>query len=424
MRLKNSISEFTSNRLALDADYAFRLYKQHGTALRGLLVENLIPDERIEEYLHAVHNVPLDEISPDMDLRQMLLKLQVRRWIFTASSREHALRCMKRVGVDDLFEGIIDCRDCNLVTKHDPSSFKLAMERAGAKDPARCLLLDDSLPNLRTAKALGMKTCLVGLYERETGKRIECAEADYEINRLVEMQDALPALFSPEKKFSSIGDKRYSFVAARHLSTITRHPVLPHVVFVLGGPGAGKGTQCARAAETYNAAHISAGDLLREEQADPASEHGQLITACIAKGEIVPEAITIQLIKNKISILGAKRVLLDGFPRNMENLDGWFRLAYDDHSLQGVLLFEVKDRDELMRRVLDRGKSSGRADDNEETMMKRFKVYEESTLPVIRRLEIDSTVRTIDASQSIEQVWAQVEMALDGWWASGGKERP
>jgi pyrimidine 5'-nucleotidase len=105
VRLKNSISEFTSRRLGLDDDYAWRLYKQHGTALRGLLMESLIPQERVEEYLHAVHNVPLDEIAPNPDLRAMLLQMQVRRWVFTASTREHALRCMKRVGVDDLFEG-------------------------------------------------------------------------------------------------------------------------------------------------------------------------------------------------------------------------------------------------------------------------------------------------------------------------------
>jgi HAD superfamily hydrolase (TIGR01509 family) len=57
--------------------------------------------------------------------------------------------------------GIVDCRDVNLVTKHDPSSFQLAMDRAGASDPSRCLLLDDSVPNIRTAKSLGLKTCIV-----------------------------------------------------------------------------------------------------------------------------------------------------------------------------------------------------------------------------------------------------------------------
>jgi len=218
------------------------------------------------------------------------------------------------------------------------------------------------------------------------------------------------------------------YTALSSLANLTICPFLarglqPEVVFVLGGPGAGKGTQCKTAAEVYNAAHISAGDLLREEQDDPESEHGQLIRDYIATGSIVPIEITIKLIINKVSILGAKRVLLDGFPRNLENCDGWFRLAHDEMSTVGVLVFEVSDRAELMRRVLDRAKTSGRVDDNEETMLKRFKIFDESTVPVIKRLEFELPVRTIKADQTIDEVWRDVEIALDGFWASGGKEQ-
>ena len=93
VRLKNSISQFTSKRLGLDDDYAWRLYKQHGTALRGLLVESLIPPDRIEEYLHAVHNVPLDEISPNPDLRQMFLKSVC----ISLSIQTYEMRFLRRV---------------------------------------------------------------------------------------------------------------------------------------------------------------------------------------------------------------------------------------------------------------------------------------------------------------------------------------
>jgi len=89
----------------------------------------------------------------------------------------------------------------------------------------------------------------------------------------------------------------------------------------------------------------------------------------------------------------------------------------------GVLVFEVSDRAELMRRVLDRAKTSGRVDDNEETMLKRFKIFDESTVPVIKRLEFELPVRTIKADQTIDEVWRDVEIALDGFWASGGKEQ-
>ena len=106
VRLKDSISAFTAQRLGLEESYAWRLYQTYGTALRGLLKEGLIPEDRIEEYLHAVHNVPLEEINRNPELRTMLLQMQVRRWIFTASSHEHARRCMNRVGVDDLFDSV------------------------------------------------------------------------------------------------------------------------------------------------------------------------------------------------------------------------------------------------------------------------------------------------------------------------------
>jgi pyrimidine 5'-nucleotidase len=119
--------------------------QKYGTALRGLLEEKLLPEERIEQYLHLVHDIPLHEIERNLEMRQLLLRTNVKRWIFTASSREHAMRCLKRVGIEDLFEGIIDCRAVNQVTKHDPEAFRIAMEMAGAKDPSRCMLLDDSV---------------------------------------------------------------------------------------------------------------------------------------------------------------------------------------------------------------------------------------------------------------------------------------
>ena len=418
VRLKDKISYFTSTRLGLQDSYAWRLYQSYGTALRGLLNENLIPPERIEEYLHAVHDVPLEEINRDPELRKMFLQLQVRRWVFTASSREHAMRCMKRVGVDDLFEGVIDCREVNLVTKHDPESFKIAMKRACTPDPSRCMLVDDSVQNIRAAKSMGMRTCLVGLYERESNAKIVCPEADYSINRLIELKDALPGLFSTSRKFSIIGGKRFSFIAARRISLeeIDSKPNPPQVVFVLGPPGCGKGTQCAKASVAYNALHLSAGDLLRQEQANPNSEQGALIAKHMKDGTIVPVEITCRLLVKAIQESKAKRVLVDGFPRSIDNLDGWFRTAHDYVNTLGVLFFEVDDEDELARRILERAKTSGREDDNEEVLKKRFATMKNTTMPVIKRLENELVVRKIGALDSIDNVWNNVQMALDGWW--------
>ena len=418
VRLKNRISEYTQRRLGLDDDYAWRLYKTYGTALRGLLQEGLIAPERVEEYLHAVHNVPLEEIARDPALREMFLRMDVKRYIFTASTREHAMRCLRRVGIDDLFDGIIDCRDVNLVTKHDPDAFRLAMQRAGAKDPSRCMLLDDSVQNIRTAKSLGMRTCLVGLYDRESGERIVGPEADYEVNRLIELEDALPNLFGPGKKPSWLGGQRYSFVARRKLSTLTPEAVRPQVVFVLGPPGCGKGTQCAKAAVEFGALHLSAGDLLREEQGKPDSPFGRLIDEHIREGKIVPVEITCSLLLKAIRDRGFKRVLIDGFPRSMDNLDGWNRAASDEVNTLGALFFAAEDEDELQRRILERGKTSGRTDDDADVLKKRFATMKSVTLPVIERLDYELTVRRVDALKPIDDVWKDTELALDGWWGT------
>lgn len=93
------------------------------------------------------------------------------------------------------------------------------------------------------------------------------------------------------------------------------------VIFVLGGPGAGKGTQCAKLVEDYQFVHLSAGDLLRAEQARPGSQYGQLIADYIKSGQIVPQEITIALLQNAIkeSLKENKhKFLIDGFPRKMD----------------------------------------------------------------------------------------------------------
>ena len=94
------------------------------------------------------------------------------------------------------------------------------------------------------------------------------------------------------------------------------------MIFVLGGPGAGKGTQSASIVEKYGYVHLSAGDLLREERKS-GSAQGDLINEYIKDGKIVPVEITVKLLMNAIEANGGKRFLVDGFPRNTNNLSGW-----------------------------------------------------------------------------------------------------
>lgn len=100
----------------------------------------------------------------------------------------------------------------------------------------------------------------------------------------------------------------------------------PAVVFVLGGPGAGKGTQCANIVRDYGFVHLSAGDLLRAHMKS-GSPDGQMVADMIANGQIVPSSVTISLLLGAIgrerAERGASRFLVDGFPRNTENRDAW-----------------------------------------------------------------------------------------------------
>ncbi|XP_061789985.1 UMP-CMP kinase isoform X1 [Nerophis lumbriciformis] len=191
----------------------------------------------------------------------------------------------------------------------------------------------------------------------------------------------------------------------------------PQVVFVLGGPGAGKGTQCAKIVENYNYTHLSAGDLLRAERARDGSEFGQLISSFIREGKIVPVEITINLLRKAMQETMQKdeqkyRFLIDGFPRNEDNLQGWKSVMDGKADVRFVLFFDCSN-EVCITRCLERGKSSGRTDDNRESLEKRIQTYLLSTRPIIELYEKDGKVRCVDASHSVEEVFADVKCVFD-----------
>jgi len=182
------------------------------------------------------------------------------------------------------------------------------------------------------------------------------------------------------------------------------------VIFVLGGPGAGKGTQCSRLVEVFNFSHLSAGDLLRAEQNREGSQYGDMIRTCIREGTIVPQEVTIKLLEIAMSselqtrsgpgwTNGKGRFLIDGFPRKMDQA-----LIFEETvcSPSQVLVFEA-DQEVMIQRILERGKTSGREDDNIESLKKRFQTHNELVQPVIKYLEKQGKVIKIDSNQSIEQ---------------------
>jgi len=127
---------------------------------------------------------------------------------------------------------------------------------------------------------------------------------------------------------------------------------------------------CVKIVEKYGYVHLSAGDLLRAERQRPGSQYGEIIETYIKQGKIVPVEITCTLLQNAMKESGKEVFLIDGFPRNEDNLTGWNRQVGDQANVKCVLFFECPDN-VCIERCLDRGKTSGRIDDNEETLKQR-----------------------------------------------------
>jgi len=183
----------------------------------------------------------------------------------------------------------------------------------------------------------------------------------------------------------------------------------PNVVFVLGGPGAGKGTQCANIVKTFGFIHLSAGDLLREERSKPGSEYGELIEKHIRDGTIVPVEITCSLIENAMKKSESNHFLIDGFPRNQNNLEGWTKQMGNKVNVHFVLFLEAPE-DVCVNRCLQRGQAgSGRSDDNPDSLKKRVVTYNNDTMPIINHFNELNLVRKVDAAKNPEEVFGQVK---------------
>ncbi|PHH85862.1 hypothetical protein CDD83_11080 [Cordyceps sp. RAO-2017] len=206
-------------------------------------------------------------------------------------------------------------------------------------------------------------------------------------------------------------------LAAPPKPTPTFSPDDVTVLFVLGGPGAGKGTQCARLVDRHGFTHLSAGDLLRAEQERPGSQFGDLIRDHIKNGLIVPMEVTVQLLENAMTDAlagqpdGDKsrgRFLIDGFPRKMDQA-ARFEQAVCPARL--VLFFDCPE-DVMRARLLERGKTSGRADDNADSILKRFHTFVETSMPVVDHYDRQGRVLKVDATDPPDVVFANTEKQL------------
>lgn len=191
---------------------------------------------------------------------------------------------------------------------------------------------------------------------------------------------------------------------------------------MLGGPGSGKGTQCEKLVRDRGYVHLSAGDLLRDE-VKSGSELGQECQRIMKEGKLVPPEVIIRLLREAMerAVAAAEAssassssslpvdILIDGFPRALDQA-GMFERGIMAPEI--VLFFDCPE--EVMEaRLLKRGETSGRADDNADTIRKRFRTFVEQSLPVVEKYEKRGKAVRISATSPPDEVYAQVITAID-----------
>ena len=196
------------------------------------------------------------------------------------------------------------------------------------------------------------------------------------------------------------------------------------VIFVLGGPGSGKGTQCAKLVKEFGFTHLSAGELLRAER-QSGSKDGILIEEYIKEGKIVPVDVSLGLLKRAMDETPLTKptcdkpfFLVDGFPRNRDNVQGWEKSMSDAAEVRCVLFMDCSEV-EMERRLLSRGLTSGRTDDNLESARKRFRTYEAETLPVVEEFRKIGLLRHIAADRAADDVYEETRSAVSKLVANG-----
>lgn len=183
-------------------------------------------------------------------------------------------------------------------------------------------------------------------------------------------------------------------------------------IILCGAPGSGKGTQSEFIVEKYGLQHLSTGDMLRQE-IKSGSELGQEIGALIAKGNLVPDHKMIHLIEHYLDTLPAdcKGVIFDGFPRTVTQAEA-LELLMERRHMKAVLLDLIVDEEEVIKRLLNRGKTSGRADDNYVTIKKRIQIFHEETQPVCSYYIHRHNYFSINGNYSMEDTFSQIHNIL------------
>ena len=186
-------------------------------------------------------------------------------------------------------------------------------------------------------------------------------------------------------------------------------------IIIFGAPGSGKGTYSEEIKNRFNMGHISTGDVLRAEIKN-GTELGKIAKGYIDNGQLIPDELMIDILAAKYDSLPAgKGVIFDGFPRTIAQAEALKKMLEARGHELGMMIELIVPEDVLMFRLLRRAKLEGRADDNEETIRKRFEVYHNQTEPLSRWFEAQGIRHTFDwgvlltKEGMIEAILAEVE---------------
>jgi len=178
----------------------------------------------------------------------------------------------------------------------------------------------------------------------------------------------------------------------------------PRIVFVIGGPGCGKGTQCKRIVQNFKYQSFSTGDLLRQYVKDK-KEGYEEIENQMKEGKLISSTTLMKVLKEYIVHSRNKKILVDGYPRNQENIDVWEKEMKDLVEVKGALYIEVSN-EEMKKRLL--GRNEGRADDNEETIAKRLTTFEKETKPIVEYFEKQGNLIKIDGMKTVDEISKEI----------------
>lgn len=184
-------------------------------------------------------------------------------------------------------------------------------------------------------------------------------------------------------------------------------------IVLFGPPGAGKGTQSEYIIEKYQLVHLSTGDILRGE-VNAGTELGNQAKSIMDAGKLVSDEIVIGMISNKIDANPqAKGFIFDGFPRTIPQAQALDSMLAEKGTGISCMISLVVEEEELVKRLVKRGESSGRADDNEETARKRYTEYMNKTLPVASFYKEQGKLHEINGIGDISDIFGRIQTVLD-----------